>query len=311
MKGLLCALGLASLTACSSTGVTSIAQQMTDQPIVIEEPVVVAQSGVGTQFYDAGEVTHSADPRLQPWQRIDKANEAAKIEPGLENYVNAVQVYPYTPGGLYQLYAAPGQVSLISLQQGEDLVSVSAGDTARWMVGDTVSGSGSEARVNIIVKPVSSGLSTNLVITTTRRAYLLELRSFRETYMAALSWRYPDDEWASNADGHSVGRPGRVLSPDKLAFRYVISGDRPDWRPVRVFDDSVKTYVEFPVTVNTAETPPLFLIGDGRKPELVNYRVKGRFYIVDRLFREAQLRIGEAPQTVVTFKRIDEEGGQL
>ena len=56
--------------------------------------------------------------------------------------MNAIQVYPYTEGALYRLYASPGQVSDIALQPGEELVSVSAGDTVRWVVGDTVSGSG-------------------------------------------------------------------------------------------------------------------------------------------------------------------------
>ncbi|HCX11204.1 MAG TPA: P-type conjugative transfer protein TrbG, partial [Hyphomonas sp.] len=58
---------------------------------------------------------------------------------------NAIQVYPYTVGALYQVYCAPEQVTDIVLQPGEELVSVSAGDTVRWVLGDTVSGTGSEA----------------------------------------------------------------------------------------------------------------------------------------------------------------------
>ncbi len=79
-------------------------------------------------------------PSLKPFERIDKANRRAKIEPDLERFVNAVQVYPFMQGALYRLYAAPEQVTDIALEPGERLNSVSAGDTVRWVVGDTISG---------------------------------------------------------------------------------------------------------------------------------------------------------------------------
>ena len=77
------------------------------------------------------------------------------------------------------------------LQPGEELVSVSAGDTVRWVVGDTISGSGDTARAHVLVKPISAGIRTNLMIATDRRTYHLELESTDGGYMAALSWRYP------------------------------------------------------------------------------------------------------------------------
>ena len=39
--------------------------------------------------------------------------------------------------------------------------------------------------------------------------------------------------------------------------------------------------------------PPLFVIGpEGDTSELVNYRVRGNYMIVDRLFAAAELRLG-------------------
>ena len=119
----------------------------------------------------------SAAPRHAPTQ----ASDPVAIPDG----------YPYTEGALYCLYASPGQVSDIALQPGETLVSVSAGDTVRWVVGDTSSGSGNDTRTHILVKPVASGLTTNLMIATDRRTYHLELTSLETSYMAALSWRQP------------------------------------------------------------------------------------------------------------------------
>ena len=112
-------------------------------------------------------------------------------------YINAVQVYPFAKGALYQVYAAPGQVTDIALQEGEQLVGsgpVAAGDTVRWIIGDTESGTGPPKRVHILVKPTRPDLITNLVINTDRRTYHLELRSTEKTYMASVSWQYPQDQ---------------------------------------------------------------------------------------------------------------------
>src|SRR3546814_7965671 len=84
-----------------------------------------------------------------------------------------MQVWPYSDGALYQVYASPGRVTDIALQPGEALVSVSAGDTVRWIIGDAESGSGVGKRLHVLVKPSRAGLRTNLVINTDRRSYHL------------------------------------------------------------------------------------------------------------------------------------------
>ncbi len=250
----------------------------------------------------------SRAPSLKPFQRVDQANASAKIEPELDNFVNAVQIYPYTQGALYQLYAAPEQVTDIALQDGEQLISVSAGDTVRWVVGDTTSGYGDNEQVHILVKPISPGLTTNLVITTDIRAYHLEMRSFNETYMAAVSWRYPQTELVSKRSGERPLRSPTIergLAIASLKFRYEIDGDKPHWRPIRAFDDGKKVYIQFPDNIAQGEAPPLFVVGEGETSELVNYRVKGAFYIVDRLFAAAELRHGAKNQNVVRITRND------
>ena len=96
----------------------------------------------------------------EPKERVKNANADARVEPAKDGYINAIQVYPYTKGALYQLYAAPAQVTDIALEPGEKLVSVSAGDTVRWVVGDTTSGEGKDAIVHILVKPIGADLET-------------------------------------------------------------------------------------------------------------------------------------------------------
>ncbi|MDT8760600.1 P-type conjugative transfer protein TrbG [Sphingomonas psychrotolerans] len=239
--------------------------------------------------------------------RVRTANARATQEPVTPAFVNAVQVYPYGEGVLYRLFAAPERVTDIALQAGESIVSVAAGDTARWTVGDTTSGTGESKRVHILVKPFAAGLSTNLVITTDRRAYHLQLESTPATAMAALSWTYPQDELIAIRRQQAAAEAARPvaagLAVEQLNFGYAVTGDRPAWRPLRAFDDGRQTFIEFPASVGVGEAPPLFVIGDLGDAQLVNYRVAGRFYVVDRLFDAAELRLGSKKQAVVRISR--------
>jgi type IV secretion system protein VirB9 len=247
--------------------------------------------------------------RPDPRERVAKANDEARVSPTREGYLNAIQVWPYAEGALYQIYASPGRVTAIMLQEGEELVSVSAGDTARWIVGDTTSANGATQRVHVLVKPIRTGLKTNLVITTNRRVYLLELSATPQTWMASVSWNYPQDQIAmlkreaSRAEASAPVSEGIEL--DRLRFRYDITGDSPSWRPVRAFDDGERVYIEFPRGISRGELPPLFVVAAAGTGELVNYRYRAPYYIVDRLFGAAELRLGADKGHVVRIGRND------
>lgn len=310
---------LALTTACASVpeapieepGVFVAAARLEETPEraveIIETPTVLALPGQMKPIEGVNRTVTRV--YTSPSETIRKGTSEARIEPSVDGYVNAIQVYPYTEGALYRLYGAPGQVSDIALQPGETLVSVSAGDTVRWIVGDTSSGSGPTARAHVLVKPIGAGLSTNLMIATDRRTYHLELESVDGTYMAALSWRYPADELSQLVSRNSaaLAREATSIAPDvavdRLDFDYLIDGDRPAWRPVRVFDDGRQVFIQMPDGLATMDAPPLFVLGPSGNAELVNYRLKGSYYIVDHLFRAAELRLGEKSQTVVRIRK--------
>ena len=241
--------------------------------------------------------------------RVSRANAEARIAPTREGYVNAIQVWPFTDGALYQVYAAPGRVTVISLQPGEELVTVAAGDTVRWIVGDTSSGAGNDLRVNVLVKPIRSGLKTNVVITTSRRTYLIELTSPDKAWMASVSWEYPKDQMLAlrrqDQAAQAAAPVDTGLSLEKIRFRYAISGSNPPWKPFRAFDDGEKVYIQFPPGIAQGELPPLFVIGAQGDGQLVNYRFRSPYYIVDRLFGAAELRLGGDKGDVVRIERTD------
>ena len=234
-----------------------------------------------------------------PTVRVEAANTAARVQPSRDGYLNAVQVYPYEEGALFQVYTAPGQITDIGLQPGETLSGtgpVAAGDTVRWVIGDTESGSGAAARVHILVKPTRAGLQTNLVVNTDRRTYHIELRATASTYMASVSWRYPQDELVAlkaKAVAAAVVATTPTVDLANLRFNYRIDGDTPAWRPVRAFDDGRQVFIDFPSGIAEGEMPPLFVrAADGKTSDLVNYRVIGTRMVVDRLFDVAELKLG-------------------
>lgn len=218
-------------------------------PPVVETPIPVPLPGQLKPLpgLDAGR-GKGKRPR-DPQASSSQAQAEARHEPTPDGYLNSMQVYAFMPGALYQLYTAPENVTDIALQPGESLVAKAAGDTVRWVVGDTTSVAGEAHQVHVLVKPTKEGLHTNLVITTDRRTYYLECYSTEGTYMAAVSWRYPQDEMhrltqqAATQKAKTAQLIAPVLDATSLHFVYKLESKAPPrWMPQQVFDDGQKTY---------------------------------------------------------------------
>jgi type IV secretion system protein TrbG len=313
-------LASASLGACSTWKPPAISYDDTPRQAVlqpdppksvrvVELPKLLPLPG---QLKPVPGVRTASSDEADPHARVDQANGAARVQPTRAGYINAIQVYPYSDGALYQVYAAPGEITDIALEPGEQLVGsgpVAAGDTVRWIIGDTQSGTGAAKRVHILLKPTRPDLITNLIIDTDRRTYHLELRSDDKTYMAAVSWIYAQDQLIAlrrqNAAADAATPIATGIDINALNFRYRIEGDNPAWQPLRAFDDGRKVFIEFPAGISQGEMPPLWVIGAQGGAELVNYRVQGNHMIVDRLFAAAELRLGGDPQQKVRIVRTD------
>ena len=211
----------------------------------------------------------------------------------------------YTFGaGLPTLVCAPLRVCIIELQPGEKLMGEPhIGDSVRWNISPSTFGSADSSTAVIVLKPQSSGLDTNLLVTTDRRAYYLRLLSKPEDYVARVAFAYPDDEnktakWHAELANQKVEERKASTtdlagtSIDSLNFEYRIKSKDEKAKPIRVFDDGRKTYLQISRDTERREAPVLVVIGRDGKQEMVNYRVKGDMYIVDRLFDRAQLVLG-------------------
>ncbi|MEA4838669.1 MAG: P-type conjugative transfer protein TrbG [Rhodospirillaceae bacterium] len=242
-----------------------------------------------------------------PVGRVENANTAARVEPRREGYYNAIQIYPWSEGALYQVYAVPGQITDIALEPGESLTGagpIAAGDTARWIIGDTESGAGVTRRVHILVKPSRPDITTNLVVTTDRRTYMLELRSGEKPYMPAVAWAYPQPPANQR---QSIPATPAIPAAAARNYRYSLTNTgNPPWKPVAVYDDGRHVYVEFPTGIVQGEMPPLFVIGPDGEAQIANSRIYQHILIVDRLFGAAELRLGSGDrQQTVRIVRTD------
>lgn len=178
---------------------------------------------------------------------------------------------------------SPLQVCDIELQAGEVVRDVLVGDTVRWKVEPATSGAVGGQAIHLVVKPSEPGLVTSMVVTTSRRTYHIQLKSHQTKYMARVGFEYPEDVSAKlaavNARLEASTIPGAGVPADKLNFHYSISGSA-RWRPVRVYSDGMKTYIQFPRSISGQDAPVLFVVSGGEN-RTVNYRMKGDMMIVD------------------------------
>ncbi len=238
---------------------------------------------------------------------------------------NGKVVYIYGQG-MPVLVCAPLRVCAIELQSGEHLQSQpQIGDSRRWEITPVLSGSGLDETPILIVKPIEAGLETDLIVPTDRRTYVVRLVSDPTRFVSRLAFQYPDedrakwvafavrqDEARRNAEAIAEERrekdrkdgvvPMANNTVDRLYLDYKFSGDE-HLRPDHVFDDGQHTYLVYPNDGRFRELPTLLLVVNG-KTELVNFRVDGTRYIVDRLFDKAILVVGVGKkQTRVTITR--------
>jgi len=216
---------------------------------------------------------------------------------------------------------APLQVCDLALQPGEIANSVNVGDKVRWNISPGISGSADGRVTHLIIKPADAGLVSSLVIETDRRTYAIKLVSTQHEWMPLVAFNYPDDlqrKWSAYQQTAVFGTAASRLPTGEnvanLDFGFRLSGDDPRWRPLRVYSDGAKTYIQFPRTLSSGTAPALVALdNDGGwfsspTQQMVNYRMQGDRYIVDRVLDRAELVSGVGSgQTRVVITR---DGGR-
>lgn len=213
------------------------------------------------------------------------------------------------------LICSPLQICSIALQPGEVVNDIHVGDKVRWSVTPATQGTGANTTTFIIVKPNNAGLVTSLLVVTDRRTYTIKLASSQKSWIPVLSFDYPDEmdrAWQVYKEAQVKHINGTTMSNGQnlanLDFDFKVTGDNPAWKPQRVYTDGSKTYIQFPNSNFGGDAPALVALGKGglfrSDKELINYRVIGDRYVVDKVIDRAALIQGVGRQQVkVTLSR--------
>ena len=265
---------------------------------VTEKPIAKANDFPKVQQYI--ETKNKTKKFKTTAELLEYALKNSRQKPELNRFSNAITVYDYTPGRIYQIYTSPLRVTMISFEKGEKIIAPpQGGDTARWQL--TTINSGNNSGQHIIIKPYRDGLTNNLIISTNKgRTYFLELISLKQTYMTAVNWNYPNQH--INIDIKPVKT---IAKANKIHTNYKIKNvsGKPIWKPTEVYDNGCKTFIKFSDKVQQHEFPVLFIATKETKSQLVNYRVKNNQMIVDRLFKSAELRLGLKKPEIIRIIR--------
>lgn len=318
------------ILACASLGLSGCAAlrelrlpiSVPDAPAPFEAtpppPVEDAVISLGDPL-DAGDdetaivaPTPAGGPTVTGQRAIAVANLEARAASRSDAFVGGVQVFAWAPGRVYEIWTTPLRVTTLTLGPGESLVVKAAGDTVRWQVGETTSGEGAGRRSHVLIKPLERGLETNLVLTTNRRVYYIDLKSAgADGFNAAVAWDAAGLDGAAGVLAEPARRevrvPDAVAQPEgPLDARYAIEprGRRPRWTPASVFNDGRRTFIAFAADLQVDEAPALFVLSADGEAQLVNYRQSGGLFIVDRVFDRAELRLGGRRPQVVQLRRL-------
>lgn len=243
---------------------------------------------------------------LEIYEKWSKGNQVSPISIGENGEIEMIY-------GLKQTHISTAilQVTDIQFELGETIIAVHIGDTTRWVVEHIKSNTYQGVKHHLIIKPKAAGLSTSLVVISDRRTYHLTLKSNQYKYYPMVKFHYPksiiiknnllkdeDQEVASNGNDILSQAYGAHKNNDiakylrDLDFRYEIKG-KAAFKPIRVYNDKMKTMIELPKEIQHKNIPTLMLIEpESKKPVIVNYRFKNNKFIVDAVFDKAILISG-------------------
>jgi P-type conjugative transfer protein TrbG len=224
-------------------------------------------------------------------------------------------LYPFDVGAQPVVDCAALRTTDLQLQPGETVTDLAIGDQERWMATPAASGDPQNPVPHIALKPQAAGIETNLTVYTTRHIYHLSLRS-RGRAMQEVEFYYPDELLAAMHAADAAAKAPQTgatdaasdaevvkADPSQLNFAYTIDGPNVAFKPVRAFDDGTHVYLEMPPSMKSKAAPAL-LIGAAGGTQMVNYRVRGSYFVVDRLFDQGVLLAGvgrEQDRVVIAY----------
>lgn len=198
-----------------------------------------------------------------------------------------IRTVRYSPNEVYQFIGHYSYQSAIEFENGEKIQTVSMGDSLAWQVNPSGN--------RLFLKPIEQNAMTNMTVITDKRSYLFELhaqetKDIRDREMV-FSYRFIYPQADTSALDYSTmdQMPDLERDAEKYNFNYSIRGSSVI-EPIRIFDDGEFTYFEF--RDKNAEIPAFFRVDSAGNEELINFRKRGNYIVVERVNPRFTLRRG-------------------
>jgi type IV secretion system protein VirB9 len=197
----------------------------------------------------------------------------------------------YSASEVYEVTGSYRFTTTIEFERGETVQYLTLGDTIAWQAHPM------GHRVHL--KPVEPRAVTNLTVVTDRRTYYFRLTGAtpknKLDAIYLLRFSYPSDGGVAVNPG-AVREPAGAAAKDDLATRvkvrncnYAVSGSR-TIRLIRACDDGLFTYLEF---AENANLPAFFAVDPDGNESVVNYRMEGKYVVIERVGSLFTLREGQ------------------
>lgn len=203
-----------------------------------------------------------------------------------------IRVMVYNPDDVFRFTGYYGYQASIELAKGEDIVSISLGDTTSWQI--------VPAGNRIFIKPIENDATTNMTLITNKRTYFFELYAeeaadIQDPNMVFnVRFIYPDEEEEEHLKTYTSSSSGPDLAhPEKYNFNYYVSGNE-EIAPIKIFDDGEFTYLQF--RDKNAELPAIFAVDEDLRESMVNYRLapdNPAMVIIEQVFPKLSIRNGK------------------
>lgn len=208
---------------------------------------------------------------ILPLMLMPEAASQVRPQPGVGDA--RMQTVDYRRDQVVEIEAAPGYQVVIALAPDEQIQNVAIGDSGAWQVVANQSGN------MLFVRPTAGGISTNMTVITSARFYAFDLVPANGTPPYEIRFRYPPEP----------GTDAGAMASDAAAAvgMYRMGGTRALW-PVRMHDDGIKTYIDWPPDV---ALPAVFVIDDYGRERLANGNMRGGLYVIDSVHDALLFRI--------------------
>ena len=212
-------------------------------------------------------------------------------------------VIVYSPYDVHKYTGYYGYQTSIVFAEDEVIETMSMGDSTAWQMVPSSN--------RLFLKPIDPEATTNMTLITNKRIYYFELHGKeakdinQDGLMFSIKFLYPDDQNLAIDDAISVSSAVEPDLNDKSLynFEYTISGPE-SISPLKIFDDKKFTYFEF--KDKNAELPAIFYVDEKGHEGLVNYRILGRYFVVESVRARFTIRYDKLAVCVFNESLIKE-----